>query len=73
MKKFKKNPNKSTKETLDSIFEAGAIQIKPKQNGSKITKIDIDDIDTTTEVSVQNGNDVDQNLTDVEVSKETDI
>ena len=73
MKKYKKQPNKSTQETLDLIFKEAPIQIKPQQKGNKKTKIDIDDIDTTTEASVVNGNDEDQNLTDLEPSKEIDL
>ena len=67
MKKYKKQPNKSTQETLDLIFKEAPIQIKPQQKGVKVSKIDIDEIDTTTEAgSMKNGNDEDQNQSDIE-------
>ena len=59
MKKYKKQPaSKSTTETLDLIFK-DPIRMKPQKKGNKKKKIDIDDIDTTTEASIQNGNDED--------------
>lgn len=52
MKKYKKQPaSKSTTETLDLIFK-DPIRMKPQKKGNKKKKIDIDDIDTTTEASI---------------------
>ena len=55
---MKKVSKKNTTETLDHLFSTAPIHIKPAPKWAKQSKINIDDIDTTSEgLSVENGMD----------------